>query len=454
MLFTIETLKELFPHVEGRHDHEYIDEIMVDSRKQVSHSLFVPIVGDRFNAHDFIEGAIEQGAIASLWDKRYDIPAQLKDRCYFFCVDDTLEALQTLARSYRERINPTVIGITGSNGKTTTKDLIASLLETTFQTHKTAGNFNNHIGLPLTILSMPEETEMLVLEMGMNNFGEIDLLSRLAAPDYAIITNIGESHIEYLGSRAGIAKAKLEIVNGLSETGSLVIDGDEPLLQSLTVQQEVLPCGFTKETKQTMLISDVNVKLDATTFMLDHITYEIPLTGSHHAKNAAYAIVLAKQLGISEAKIQEGLAHIQYSEMRFETLAHTSGATLINDAYNASPTSMIAAIDVVKQLTNYKQKVVVLGDVFELGDQAPQFHKQIGEAITEPINLVLTIGTNAKIITDTINHSEKKVISEHCANEAALLKKLKPYLNEETIVLFKASRGMAFENILDKLIDK
>lgn len=454
MLFTIETLKEIFPNYEGRNHHEHIDEIMVDSRKQTSNSLFVPIVGERFNAHDFIEGAVQEGAIASLWDKRYDIPAELTDRCYFFCVDDTLEALQSLARAYRERVNPTVIAITGSNGKTTTKDIIAALLETTYQTHKTAGNFNNHIGLPLTILSMPVATEMLVLEMGMNDFGEIDLLSRLATPDYAIVTNIGESHIEYLGSRAGIAKAKLEIINGLSEKGRLVIDGDEALLQSLDIKQEVLPCGFEKRSEETVLISDVKVKLNATSFTLENRAYEIPLTGAHHAKNAAFAIVLAKKLGVSEANIERGLARIHYSEMRFETIAHHSGATLINDAYNASPTSMIAAMEVVKQLSNYKWKIVVLGDVFELGNRAAQFHAEIGEAITEPINLVLTIGSNAKIISDTIHASDNNVMSVHCVSEEQLLEKIEPYLNEETIVLFKASRGMAFENIINKLIDK
>ncbi|HZW68794.1 MAG TPA: UDP-N-acetylmuramoyl-tripeptide--D-alanyl-D-alanine ligase [Pseudogracilibacillus sp.] len=454
MLFTIDSLKEIFPDYQGGNHQEHIDEIMVDSRKQTSNGLFVPIVGDRFNAHDFIEGAIQEGAIASLWDKQYDIPAELTDRCYFFCVDDTLEALQTLARAYREKVNPTVIAITGSNGKTTTKDIIAALLETTYQTHKTAGNFNNHIGLPLTILSMPETSEMLVLEMGMNDFGEIDLLSRLATPDYAIVTNVGESHIEYLGSRAGIAKAKLEIINGLSEKGSLVIDGDEALLQSLDIKQEVLPCGFEKRSEETVLISDVEVKLDATSFILENRAYEIPLTGAHHAKNAAYAIVLARMLGVSEANIKKGLTRIHYSEMRFETIAHHSGATLINDAYNASPTSMIAAVNVVKQLTNYKQKIVVLGDVFELGERAEQFHAQIGRAITEPIKLVFTIGNNAKIISDTIQASNKKLLSEHCVSEEELIEKLEPYLNEETIVLFKASRGMAFENIINKLIDK
>lgn len=451
MLFTIDQLKQLFPHFDGEHIGSEIAEVNTDSRKSTKNSLFIPIVGERFNAHEFIEQAVNEGAIATLWDKRYSVPTDLKNRCYIFYVDDTLQALQRLARHYREQINPIVIGITGSNGKTTVKDIVASLLETTYETHKTAGNFNNDIGLPLTILSMPQHTEVLVLEMGMSNFGEIELLSRIAEPDYAIITNIGESHIEYLGTREGIAKAKLEIVSGLKQSGTLIIDGDEQLLQSLSIEQSIVRCGFSKE--NTIVISEVGVVLNSTTFTVEGERYDLALTGVHHAKNATYAIVLAKKLGISKANIVQGLERIQYSDMRFEKTTHQSGAIIINDAYNASPTSVIAAVGVIKHLSEYEQKIVILGDVFELGERSEEFHIQIGESITEPIDIVLTLGNEAKLISDTVKKQQKSIVSEHFSDGASLIDKLQTYLNEKTIVLFKASRGMAFEKIIQKLID-
>lgn len=452
MLCSIEKLKEIFPQYTGESKSNDVEAIMVDSREQLNNSLFIPIVGDRFNAHDFIEGAIEQGAIASLWDRQYSVPEHLKNKCFFFYVEDTVEALQSLAKYYRDEVNPTVIGITGSNGKTTTKDILAAVLERTYKTHKTAGNYNNHIGLPLTILSMPSETEMLVLEMGMNDFGEIDLLTRIARPDYAIITNIGESHIEYLGSREGIAKAKLEIINGLKDTGTVVLDGDEALLKDINIKQEVLPCSFTENNEKQHLITDVQIELNKTIFSVDDRTYEIPLTGAHHAKNATFSIMIAKKLGMSYEQIILGLQQIEYSKMRFEQIIDSSGATIINDAYNASPTSMIGAIDVIKSLTNYKRKIIVLGDVFELGDKAETFHKQIGEAITKPIDIVYSLGDYANLITETVAQGKEPIISEHFSNELLLIESLRQHMDEETIVLFKASRGMAFEKTIEKLI--
>lgn len=449
-LFSIDTLKTIFPQYVGESSEAAVESIMTDSRKVQPNSLFIPIIGERFDAHDFIESAIEHGAIATLWAREYPVPTHLKNKCFFFYVDDTVEGLQTLASYYRKRINPTVIGITGSNGKTTTKDLLAAMLETTYKTHKTAGNLNNHIGLPLTILSMPSDTEMLVLEMGMNNFGEIDLLTRIAKPEYAIITNIGESHIEHLGSREGIAKAKQEILNGLHKTGIIVIDGDEPLLQDLPSNQDSIAVGFEMSKEQT-LITDVEVNLNETTFTVDQVTYKIPLTGAHHAKNASYAIMIAKEVGLTETQMKHGLHQIEYSQMRFEKIVDPSGATLINDAYNASPTSMMGAIEVIRGLDAYEQKIVVLGDIFELGKRAIAFHEQIGKSITKPIDIVYTFGEHAEHITNIVREKEPRITTEHFSNHTDLINQLKKVMDDQTIVLFKASRGMAFENIIETL---
>lgn len=452
MLFSMETLKQLFPEYDGTSESLHVDTVMIDSRQYAKDSLFIPIVGERFNAHDFIEGAIKNGAVATVWDKQYTVPSNLKDECHFFYVDDTIEALHKLAEHYRHDVDPTVIGITGSNGKTTTKDIVASILSTTYKTHKTAGNFNNDIGLPLTILSMPRHTEMLVLEMGMNDFNEIDRLTRLSTPDYGMITNIGESHIEHLGSREGIAKAKLEIINGLKKNGLLIIDGDEPLLQSLSINQSVIGTSFTTSDEVTSKITDVTIHLNTTTFMLENILYSVPLTGAHHAKNASFAIMLAKKLGISERQIKQGLESLEHSDMRFETIHHSSGATIINDAYNASPTSMIGAINVMKSVQGYERKILVLGDVFELGEQAQSFHVKIGEVITKPIDMIFTFGEHAKLISETVQQDHPNVVSKHFSDETSLVEQVKSYMNDHTIVLFKASRGMAFERLIEKII--
>src|SRR5699024_9929022 len=278
----------------------------------------------------------------------------------FFFVKDTTNGLQQLAKEYRDKVNPIVVGITGSNGKTTTKDLVKAVVQTTKKTHATEGNFNNHIGLPLTILQMKKDTEVLVLEMGMNHFGEIDVLTKIAQPNYAIITNIGESHIEHLGSRSGISRAKLEIKNGLQSDGYLLVDGDEALLHHLREEKYVITCGFNQI--NDVRINKVYLHAQTTTFEVNGQKYTIPLLGKHHAKNAAFAVEVASFLQIDHKKVQQGFDSFTHSNMRFEWLEGKNNVSIINDAYNASPTSMKAAIEVVKQIEGYSHKGLVLGD--------------------------------------------------------------------------------------------
>src|SRR5699024_5003327 len=194
VIFTADWLTTIFKHYRGNVKQVSIEEVTTDSRKKTDNALFIPLIGEKFDGHDYIEQAIDHGAVAAIWNKNKPLPSFLPKNFLVFFVDDTLQALQRLARGYRNKINPIVIGITGSNGKTTTKDIVTAVLSSKYKTHATEGNLNNHIGVPLTILSMMRDTEMLVLEMGMNHFNEIDLLSKIASPDYAIITNIGESH--------------------------------------------------------------------------------------------------------------------------------------------------------------------------------------------------------------------------------------------------------------------
>lgn len=452
MLFKLKSLIRLFPKMTGNIREEMtIEQVTIDSRETTKNSLFIPIEGDRFNGHDFLEQAIENGAIATLWNENKTLPDFVPENFPVFFVSNTTNALQQLAADYRKQVNPQVIGITGSNGKTTTKDILASILQTTYETHATKGNLNNDIGLPLTILSMPQTTEMLVVEMGMNDFNEIDRLTNIAQPDYAIITNIGESHIEHLGSREGIAKAKLEIANGLNQEGLLIIDGDESLLKNIThLHENVIKCGFGNHNKN--IVSSVNLVEDGTTFELNNNTYKIPLYGKHHALNATFAIVISEVLGVSVSHIKQGLASVNQTAMRFQLLKSAYGATLVNDAYNASPTSMIGAINVIKQFAQYDEKVVVLGDILELGDHSEQLHLSVAEAIGKPITKLYTYGNNAKLITQYVKENEQLIKSKHFSTKDELITYLKDSLHEDTIVLFKASRGMAFESIIKDLM--
>lgn len=452
MLFESNWLAQLFPSYKGEvFRHVPIFQVSTDSRKKVTKSLFIPLVGDNFDGHQYLKQAIENGAVAALWDENKPLPTFLPTDFPIYFTRDTLKALQYLAQSYRQEVKPTVVGITGSNGKTTTKDIVTSIVKTTYETHATNGNYNNLIGLPLTILGMPRTTEVLILEMGMDRFGEIETLSAIARPDFAIITNIGESHIEYLGSRQGIAKAKLEITTYLKEEACLIIDGDEPLLTKEKQVQQQIHCGFAAT--NDVVIKQVHVDLEQTIFSLsDGNTYRIPLLGEHHAKNCTYAIAVAKKLQISTAKIQRGLSQLQLSSMRFERLEGKHGVTLINDAYNASPTSMIASIEVIKQMQGFKHKVLVLGDIFELGDMSTEMHQSIVPYIDETISTLFTYGTASKVIMEGVQQRNTAIVCNHFHSIDTLTTALEPLLNRDTIVLFKASRGMKFEEIMEKVI--
>lgn len=451
-MFTIQFLLNIFPSYQGQiQSNIKVEHVITDSRDVKKNALFIPIVGDTFNGHDFIDQAIENGAIATLWDEKEKVPSNVPSSFVFFFVSDTLKAMQQLANNYRNDVDPIVIGITGSNGKTTTKDLVKSIFQTERKTHATKGNFNNHIGLPITILNMPRDTEILVVEMGMNNFGEIDLLTNIAQPNYAIITNIGESHIEHLGSREGIAKAKLEIRNGLKQNGYLIIDGDEPLLKSLHNDKNIITCGFDKI--NDVRITNVQFHEQSSLFQINNEVYTVPLLGKHHAKNATLAIAIAKQLGYDRETIQQGLDTLEHTTMRFEWSKGKNGASIINDAYNASATSMKAAIEVVKQIEGFKHKGLVLGDILELGTYSKQMHESVADTIEKPIDFVFTFGEHAIEITNRLKEKQPSIISKHCVTKEEVINLLQNYLQEETLLLFKASRGMKFEEIIQKIME-
>lgn len=442
-------LLELFPSHSG--DITTIGsvaEVFIDSRERVDHGLFVPICGEHFDGHDYLRQAIDHGAVATLWQIDRPFPDDVPQEFPFFLVEDTVAALQQMARYELTVSAPRVIAVTGSNGKTTTKDMLDGVLNKTFRTHKTKGNLNNHIGVPLTILAMPEGCEVLILEMGMNHFGEISLLSQIAEPDFAVITNIGESHIEFLGSRSGIAQAKMEITDGLKAGGQMVFDGDEPLLSQLNQRQPSLACGFTEG--NDIRITAVEETSAGLRFCLnqENPCYEMPVLGDHNVKNAALAIAVARQLGVADVDIRQALQELAVTAMRFEQLAGKNGSLLINDAYNASPTSMQAAIEAVRALKGYRRKVLVLGDMHELGGDEQAYHEQVAVAIQPPITDVITIGSRARWIAEAV----KGAIQVHSfAEKEAAVSQIEELLTADTVVLFKASRAVGLETLVGPL---
>lgn len=445
------------------HEHEYnqvIRGVITDSRHIAAGCLFVPLVGERFDGHTYAAKALELGAGATLWQKdRGDCPEGR-----VIVVNDTLEALQCLAKAYLNEIGCKVVGITGSNGKTTTKDIVSALLETTYKVHKTAGNYNNHIGLPLTILQMDTDVDIVVLEMGMSSRGEIEVLSAIGQPDVAIITNIGESHLLQLGSRKEIARAKLEIISGMKSDGLLIYNGDEPLIsEGLDELSDSRPVGF-----HTLTFGLDSTNDDYPTGMMVHgkgiiftshvhkdLAFDLPLLGRHNVINCLAALTVARFFNISEDKIKEGLSHLQLTGMRIEQIVSNNGLTVLNDAYNASPTSMKAAIDVLHHAKGYQRKIAVLGDMLELGPQEKEYHAEIGSYVTaDKINMLYTYGPLSLYIAEAarVNLSEANVFA--FTDKAALINHLEEQIHPKDIVLVKGSRGMKLEEVVNALIEK
>ncbi|MGG1688362.1 UDP-N-acetylmuramoyl-tripeptide--D-alanyl-D-alanine ligase [Pseudalkalibacillus sp. NRS-1564] len=436
---------------QGPVEHELVFEgVATDTRKDCTNKLFIPIVGEVFDGHRFIDAAIANGATGTLWDKNKPFPQDLVGKINVYEVDDTTVGFQELAKQVLREQNPYVIGVTGSNGKTTAKDMLEAVLSPKYKTYKTQGNLNNHWGLPMTVLAMPEETDVLILEMGMSGAGEISLLTQIATPDVAIITNIGESHLLQLGSRENIAKAKMEIAEGLKSNGHLVIDGDEPLLAPL--QKNAISCGY-DETNDLQV--DQVVKLDngySFTLLNEKEPFEIALLGKHNIKNALYSIAAGRKLGMTDDQIRKALSSLTLTGMRLEKFRSSTGALIINDAYNASPTSMKAAVETLAELEGFHKKIAILGDMYELGDREESLHRNIATAIQPSITEVITVGEKAKWIYDGIVEDEaQQVPAVSFDNKEDAASYLSGQLDDKTAVLLKASRGLGLETIVKAL---
>ena len=428
--------------------------VSIDTRKIEAGNLFVPFKGARTDGHKFVADVIKNGgAAAALWQK--DVPNPPED-LPIIIVEDTTIALQELSRSYRNSLDIKVVGITGSNGKTTTKDMTANLLAQKYKVQKTEGNFNNHLGLPLTLLRLREDTEVAVLEMGMSSKGEIEFLTKLGRPDAVIITNIGESHLLDLGSREAIADAKLEIIDGLQENGLIIFHGDEPLLQERLKHYkgngELKTFGASHDNDLYPLsIEPLENGNKFKTNLVDE-TFYLPVLGNHNILNALAAMLAAEFLGVPFKKMNDGFAGLKLTNMRMELSEGAHGEKIINDAYNVSPTSMNAAIDLVANLSGYSRKILVLGDMLELGPLEEEYHYKVGTSL-EPgkIDYVFTFGK----LSESIAKGAREVLGDDRSfafqDKQQLSNELKKYVTDDTIVLVKASRGMALEEVVHAL---
>lgn len=456
----------------------------VNSREIEEGALFVSIIGEKVDGHRFIDGAFENGAAAALVAENAGVDHFVDGKAYIQ-VKDTLSALQALGSWYRDQFTMPVIGITGSVGKTTTKEMVGAALATKYNVIKTLGNMNSQIGLPLMMFHFEPEHEVAVIEMGMSEEGEMERLSAIAKPDMAIMTNIGVAHIGQLGSQENIRKEKLNLINvtakqenALKTGRKLFLNGDDKLLRE--IKEKTASIQITEQTKTALegtervlfgleedcafYGKDVRVKEGKTHFTLVFPEGEeeivLSVLGLHNVENALVALAAAYELGIAPSVAKQGLLEYQPIAMRGQVHNH-NGMTIVDDTYNASPDSMKSSTNVLLQMENLDRRIIVLGDVLELGEVSYQCHYEVGTFIAKAsyqgktIDEVVTVGQEAKAIAEGVRDSlEGNAIAVHSYdnNEDALCY-LKEQAKEKTGIIVKGSRGMHMETIIEGLLN-
>jgi UDP-N-acetylmuramoyl-tripeptide--D-alanyl-D-alanine ligase len=437
------------------------DNISTDTRKIHDKSIFIALKGENFNGNSYVKQASEKGALICIIDEVIYKSEDIKDYTSIIKVQDTKKALLDLAKYYRSKLDIKVVAITGSTGKTSTKDLTAAVLGAKYKVFKTEGNFNNEIGLPLMIFKLDNSYQVAVLEMGMSNLGEIHSMADVARPDIAIITNVGISHIENLKTRENILKAKLEITDFFKEKNTLIVNGDNDLLSLLEEKNfSLIKTGF--ENKWDFYAYDIVVNENSIDFkvkekMQVEESIHIDLPGKHNVWNALLAIACGTVLKMSLKEIKEGLRNLQTSDMRLDIIRGNK-FTIVNDCYNASPDSMKAAIDVLMNIIG-KRKIAVLGTMKELGEESYLAHKEVGKyAKGKGIDLLIALGEFGKAYREGFqereSHEKIKESDEsflQFEDYDSVVEFLISYLKKEDVVLFKASRAMKFEKIIEKL---
>lgn len=424
--------------------------VVLDSRKVEKDYLFIATKGERVDGHSFIDDVFEKGAMAVICEREPENP-----KGPYILVQDSFQALKDVATFYREQLDIKVVGITGSVGKTSTKEFIASTLATHYQVLKTEGNFNNEVGLPLTVLRIREE-EVAVLEMGISDFGEMHRLSAIAKPDICVITNIGQCHLENLGTRDGILKAKTEIFDFMKADGFVCLNGDDDKLCTVSEVQGKQPLFFGKDEKFAIYATDYENKGLAGSKAVIHregreLGVQIPLPGEHMVYNALAATAVATVLGLSDEEICKGIASVMPVGGRSHIIWEEN-VTIIDDCYNANPVSMKAAIDLLSMADT--RKVAILGDMFELGVNELLLHEEIGRyAAHKNIDCIVCVGSLSKSMYTGAKQAEESLsqVYYYESKEAMLADKAQ-WLCKNDTVLVKASHGMHFEELLEKLV--
>lgn len=430
-----------------------VGRVETDSRTIHAGSLFVPLVGERFDGHAYINAALEGGAAGCFTQREREsyLPGK-----FYIKVDSTHKALRDLAKYYKAKFPIPVIAITGSVGKTTTKDMAAAVLGEKYNVLKTEGNLNNDIGVPMTLLRLKPEHELAVLELGMNHAGEIDYLSAIVEPDVILMTNIGDSHIEYFGSREKILEAKSEIFHHAKPGALAIINGDDPLLNTLPGK---LPFPFVRvgaaeglDFRAEDLSSDGKSRLTCrVTTPKGQFRAEIPALGEHMIYPTLMAAALGEHFGLTPEEIASGILHFAPTKMRMNILNRGDDITILNDTYNANPQSMRAAVEVLSN-ANGADKVAVLGDMFELGPLAPALHAGIGEYLGKAgIGCLVAVGELAKHIYTAAKEAGVPQCF-YCETKEQAKPVLEGLVGPHATILVKASRGMELEELVEYLL--
>jgi len=433
--------------------------VSIDSRKVEPKNLFVAIKGERFDGHYFVKDALDKGATCVILaekkfseKERHIFSSALEKRAVL--VENTRTALQDIAKWYRDKFKLKVVGITGTNGKTTTKEMIAEILSKKYKVLRSEKSFNNQIGVPLTLLKLTPATEVLVLELGMNQPGEIGILTRMVKPDIGLITNIGPAHLEFMGSLENIARAKFELLENMDEKGITILNADDPYLFERAKKEEKKVYTFGLERKADFIAE--KIMQNGNGFFSFSVNSSVPiklkLLGKHNLYNALAAFSAGSILGVEKEEIKEALENYTPFELRME-LVEIDGIKIINDAYNANPFSMEKALETLWGIKTEGRKITVLGDMLELGEKSFEFHKKIGEKVKEyNIDYLFTFGELSRAIAqgalekgldkkDVFSFQDKKRLMEN------LLEIIKP----GDLILFKGSRKMGLEEIVNDL---
>lgn len=429
---------------------EIVTNIIIDSRQVTEGSMFVAVKGEKVDGHKFVKDTFEKGAVCALVEQ---VP---QAEGTYILVHSTLQAIKDIAEGYRKTLKAKVVGITGSVGKTSTKEMVASILEQKYKVTKTLGNFNNEIGLPITVFRIQEDDDIAILEMGISDFGEMSRLTKIARPDICIITNIGQCHLENLGDRDGVLKAKSEIFQGLQENGVVILNGEDDKLRTITEVQGIQPKFFGLNENgenfcQAKNIVDKGMEGTEVTISFENgesIHALIPIAGQHMVYNALAGAIAGKVLGLTMEEIQAGIENYQSIAGRNNTI-RTENFTILDDCYNANPMSMKAAVDIISKSKG--RKVAILGDMFELGEDELNLHREVGaHAGKAGIDLLICVGERSEVMAEEAGKCTDKVVL-HYQDREEVIARIGTLLKKGDIILVKASHGMGFDKIVKYL---